>query len=183
MQLSQTVSMLLRALPTGVIALTTFAIAPTLLAAGAASAQPIRFSDSYIGAGVSSGVTNGGQNADAATFGGNIQGRFAVPNTPVSVRGAVLFSGDNAAIMPLVTYDLPVSSNANIYAGAGYSFVDKGGKPTPLGNENAPVLTAGAEAGVGRNVVVYGDAKWGINAYKNSSADAVSFQAGVGYRF
>ena len=184
MLLSQTFSSALRkALPAGLVALSALAIAPAVLSAGAASAQPITFSDSYIGAGVSSGVTNGGQSGDAATIGGNIQGRFAIPNAPVSVRGAVLFSGESAAIMPLLTYDLPVSSNANIYAGAGYSFADKEGKPSPLGNKNAPVLTAGAEAGLGRNVVVYGDAKWGIDAYKNSPADAVSFQAGLGYRF
>lgn len=184
MLFSQTLSLAIRkALPASIIAGAALAIAPAFLFASAASAQPITFSDSYIGAGVSSGVTNGGQNGDAATFGGNIQGRFAIPNAPVSVRGAVLFSGESAAIMPLVTYDLPVSSNANIYAGAGYSFVDKQGKPTPLGNSSAPVLTAGAEAGIGRNVVVYGDAKWGIDAYKKSSADALSFQAGVGYRF
>lgn len=184
MLFSQTLALALRkALPASLIAGAALAIAPAFLSAGAASAQPITFNDSYIGAGVSAGVTNGGQNGDAATIGGNIQGRFAIPNAPVSVRGAVLFGGESAAIMPLVTYDLPVSSNANLYAGAGYSFADKEGKPSPLGNKNAPVLTAGAEAGVGRNVVVYGDAKWGIDAYKNSSADAVSFQAGVGYRF
>ncbi|SRR5579883_878922 len=184
MQLSQTISTVIRkALPAGLVALSALAIAPVVLSAGAASARPITFNDSYIGAGVSAGVTNGGQSGDAATLGGNIQGRFAIPNAPVSVRGAVLFGGESAAIMPLVTYDIPVADNANIYAGAGYSFADKEGKPSPLGNKNAPVLTAGAEAGIGRDVVVYGDAKWGIDAYKNSSADAVSFQAGVGYRF
>jgi hypothetical protein len=184
MQRAQSFSTILRnVLPTGIVALAALAIAPTILSAGAASARPITFNDSYIGAGVSAGVTNGGQNGDAATLGGNIQGRFAVPNAPVSVRGAVLFSDESAAIMPLLTYDVPVSDNANIYAGAGYSFADKEGKPSPLGNKNAPVVTAGAEAGIGRNVVVYGDAKWGIDAYKNSSADALSFQAGLGYRF
>ncbi len=184
MLFSQTLSTIIRkALPASLLTLSALAIVPAVLSAGAASARPITFNDSYVGAGVSSGVTNGGQSGDAATFGGNIQGRFAVPNAPVSVRGAVLFSGESAAIMPLLTYDLPISSNANLYAGAGYSFADKEGKPTPLGNKNAPVLTAGAEAGIGRDIVIYGDAKWGIDAYKNSPADAVSFQAGVGYRF
>jgi hypothetical protein len=184
MLLSKPLSAAIRhALPAGIVTLSALAIAPAVLFAGDASAKPITFSDSYIGAGVSAGVTNGGQNGDAATLGGNIQGRFAVPNAPVSVRGAVLFSSESAAIMPLLTYDLPIASNANIYAGAGYSFADKDGKPTPLGNKNAPVLTAGAEAGIGKNFVVYGDAKWGINAYENSPADALSFQAGVGYRF
>jgi hypothetical protein len=163
--------------------LVTLAIAPAILSASHASAKPITFSDSYIGVGPSAGLTNGGQDGDAATFGGNFQGRFAVPNVPVSVRGAVLFGGENTAIMPMLSYDLPVSSTTNIYAGAGYSFVNQEGEPSPLGNKNAPVVTLGAETGVGQSIVIYGDAKLGVDAYKDSSADAFSLQAGVGYRF
>jgi hypothetical protein len=165
------------------ITLSAGTIAPALIWADSASARPITFDSSYIGAGVSAGVTNGGQTNDAANLGGNIQGRIAIPNAPVSVRGAVLFNGDSAAIVPTLSYDLPISSTANVYAGVGGSFVDKKNQPTPLGNRNAVVVTAGAEAGVAKNVVIYGDAKWGINAYENSTADALSFQAGVGYRF
>lgn len=175
MQLSLKVS-------TAIAALSTLAISSALFA-GSASAKPISFDGSYVGAGVAAGVTNGGQNGDAANLGGNVQGRFAVPNAPVSVRGAVLFSGENAAIMPMVSYDQRITDNTNVYLGAGYSFVDKEGKPSPLGNRNAPVITVGAESGLTKDVVVYGDAKWGINAYKDSPADALSFQAGVGYRF
>lgn len=164
-------------------AVSAIAVGATCLSAGTASAGPIRFDDSYIGAGVSAGVTSGGQGDDAAKLGGNIQGRVAIPKVPVSVRGAVLFSDETSAIMPMVTYDQRISNNANVYVGAGYSFVEQDGKRTPLGNKNAPVITVGAEAGVLKNVVVYGDAKWGIDAYQNSSADALSFQAGVGYRF
>lgn len=166
-----------------IAAFSTLVVGTSLLSVDAASAQPIRFNDSYVGAGVSAGVTNGGQDGDAATLGGNISGRVGLGNAPVSVRGSVLFGGESAAIVPTVTYDQRITNNANLYVGAGYSFMDKEGKPSPLGNDSSVVLTAGAEAGIGRNVVVYGDAKWGIDAYKNSPADAVSFQAGVGYRF
>ena len=166
-----------------IAALAAVLVSPAFLSAGSASAQPIRFDDSYIGAGVSAGVTNGGQGNDGALLGGNIQGRLGIPNAPVSLRGTVLYGGDTAAIIPTISYDQRISNNANVYVGAGYSFVEKEGVRTPLGNKDAVVLTAGAEAGVGKNVVVYGDAKWGIDAYKNSPADAVSFQAGVGYRF
>ncbi|HEY9617795.1 MAG TPA: outer membrane beta-barrel protein [Microcoleaceae cyanobacterium] len=153
------------------------------LAANSASAQPIRFTDTYVGAGVAGGVTSGGQGDDGANFGGNIQGRIGIKQAPVSVRGAVIFNGDNSTIVPSVTYDQRISDNANVYAGVGYSFVQKDGKNTPLGNKDAVVLTVGAEAAVIPRVVVYGDAKWGIDAYQNSSADSLSFQAGVGYRF
>ncbi|MBE9127784.1 MULTISPECIES: hypothetical protein [unclassified Coleofasciculus] len=164
-------------------ALAATAIAPVLLSADMASAKPTGTDANYIGAGVSAGVANGGQDGDAATFGGNIQGRITTSKAPVSLRGAVLFSDDTSAIMPIVSYDVPVTNNANLYVGAGYSFVEKDGEPTPLGNNDAPVVTVGGEAQFGRNIVVYGDAKWGIDAYQNSPADALSFQGGAGYRF
>lgn len=164
-------------------ALATLAIAPLLLSANPAAAEIRGFDGSYIGAGPAAGATNGGNSNDAATFGGNIQGRFAVPNTPVSVRGSVLFTDKTSALMPVLSYDLPVAPNTNVYAGVGYSFVQNPGTVTPLGNQNAVVLTTGVESEVVKNIVVYGDAKYGINAYQNSSASALSFQAGLGYRF
>ena len=164
-------------------ALAATVIAPALLSAGSASAKPVGTDANYIGAGVSAGVTNGGQTGDAATFGGNIQGRFTTQKAPVSVRGAVIFSEETSAIIPMVSYDVPVTNNANVYVSAGYSFVESNGKPTPVGNQDAPVIAVGAEAQVGQNIVVYGDTKLGINAYQNSPASAVSFQAGAGFKF
>jgi hypothetical protein len=76
-----------------------------------------------------------------------------------------------------------VAKNTNVYVGGGYSFVEKDGVHTPMGNKSAPVVTLGAESSITRDIVVYGDAKWGINAYQNSTADSISLQGGVGYRF
>lgn len=163
--------------------LTVLASAPIFMSAGQASAQPTGTRGNYIGAGVSAGVTNGGQTGDAATLGGNIQGRYAIPNTPLSARGAILFSDETSAIMPMLSYDIPVTNRANVYLGAGYSFVEKNGKPTPLGNKDAVVLTTGVETEVTKNIMLYSDAKLGINAYENTTAPAVSFQAGAAYRF
>ncbi len=138
---------------------------------------------SYIGAGISAGVTNGGRQNDAATLGGNVQGRYAIKNTPVSIRGAALFGGDSVAIVPTLTYDAPIAKNTNLYIGGGYAFQTEDGQASQLGNQNAPVVTVGAESQVAKNTVIYTDAKWGIDAYKGSDADAISLQAGVGYRF
>jgi hypothetical protein len=137
----------------------------------------------YIGAGISAGVTNGGRQNDAAVFGGNVQGRYAIPNAPVSIRGAALFGGDSAALVPTLTYDAPIAKNTNLYFGGGYSFLTDEGQASQLGNQNAPVITLGAESAVAKNTVVYGDAKFGIDAYKGSDSDALSLQAGVGYSF
>lgn len=161
----------------------TLAVLPVLLSGSTASAQTKGTNASYIGAGTSFGATNGGQGNDAATFGGNIQGRFAIPNAPVSVRGSVLFTDKTSAIMPILSLDLPIAQNTNVYAGAGYSFVQNQNATTPLGNRDSVVLTTGIESEVVSNIVVYGDAKYGISAYQNSPASALSFQLGLGYRF
>ncbi|BAY18048.1 hypothetical protein NIES21_38910 [Anabaenopsis circularis NIES-21] len=158
-------------------------VASIVFSAGIAAAQTTGTNGSYIGAGIAAGATSGGQRNDDAQFGGNVQGRYAVPNAPVSVRGAVLFGGDTTSLMPIVTYDAPIAKNTNVYLGGGYSFLTNEGHNTPLGNRNAPVVTLGVESEVSKNIIAYGDAKWGIDAYKNSDADAVSFQAGLGYRF
>lgn len=138
---------------------------------------------SYVGAGLSAGVTNGGQDNTGATLGGNIQGRYAIENVPVSLRGAILFTDENVALIPTISYDLPIGDQVNAYLGLGYSFVENNANATPLGNQNSLVLTLGSEALVSQNIMVYGDAKWGIDAYENSPASAVSLQAGLGYKF
>ncbi len=158
-------------------------LAPAFLGAGSASAQPVRFDGSYIGAGASAGVTNGGRDNDAAVFGGNVQGRFAVPGAPVSVRGSVLFTGDNSAVIPSLTYDLPLNSKTNVYGGAGYSFVQNNNRSSQIGNKDSAVLTVGVESQVAKGVVVYSDAKYGINAYQGSGAGSLSVNAGVGLQF
>jgi hypothetical protein len=163
-------------------AIATLIALPVLLVPRMAMAQP-GMTGSYVGAGIAGGVTNGGQTDEDAVFGGNIQGRFAIPKTPISARGAVLFGGKTSAIVPTLTYDAPIGRNTNLYVGAGYSFISEDGERTQLGNRDAAVITAGVESEVAKSVIVYGDAKWGIDAYENSSADALTLQGGVGFRF
>lgn len=167
-------------------ALSALAITPLFLTSGIAFAETVQEKGtdaSYIGGGAAAGVTNGGQNGDAATLGYQIQGRYAIPNAPVSLRGAILASDETSAIMPMVSVDVPVMKNTNVYFGAGYSFVEDDGQPTPLGNDDAPVLAVGAETQIGSHLVIYGDTKLGIDAYQNSPASALSIQLGAGYAF
>ncbi|MCY6494562.1 hypothetical protein [Leptolyngbya sp. GGD] len=154
------------------------------LNAGADSAQTAPHYDrSYVGAGISGGILSSGRGNDDTSFSGTVQGRFAIPNTPVSARGSVLFTGDNSPIIPTLTYDARLNDKSNVYVGAGYSFVQNGGVTSPIGNQDAAVLTAGVESQVAKGVVVYSDAKYGINAYRGSDAGALSLQAGVGLEF
>lgn len=168
--------------------LSALAIAPILLAHNPASAETKGTDATYVGAGISGGVTGGGHSNDGPNVGGNIQGRVAIPGSPipVSVRGVVDFNDKNSAVIPMVTYDMPIANNTNLYVGGGYQFVQHQDSTTPgtsLGNKNAPVVTAGVETQVGQNLVLYGDAKLGIKAYQNSPASAASINAGAGLRF
>ncbi|MBD2681324.1 MULTISPECIES: outer membrane beta-barrel protein [Nostoc] len=149
----------------------------------AADAAPVGMKGDYIGTGISSGITSGGRSGEDAQVGGDIQGRVAISHTPLSVRGSFLFDNKTTATIPTITYDIPIAKNTNFYAGAGYSFIGKQDDDTPLGNRNSPVLDAGVETAINKNLVAFGDGKLGLKAYQDSNADAVSFQLGVGYRF
>jgi Outer membrane protein beta-barrel domain len=154
----------------------------TLVSMQSASAAPVRFTGSYVGGGVTGGVLESGTSTGTRTFGGNINARIALPNVPVSVRGNVQFANTNSAIVPTVTYDQGLSDKTNVYAGAGYSFVQNTGQNSPLGNRNSVVLNAGVESEVAKGLVVYGDAKYGLKAFTNGKG-ALAVGAGVGLKF
>ncbi|MFN6517126.1 MAG: outer membrane beta-barrel protein [Nostoc sp. CreGUA01] len=166
-------------------ALSSLVVAPVLLSPDQASAQTKKGTDaSYVGAGIAAGVTSGGQGTnDDATFGGNVTGRLKLGNTPFSARGNVLWSDQTTAIIPEVSVDVPIANRTNAYLTGGYSFVERDGSATPIGNRDAVVLGAGVESEVANNFLVYTNAKVGISAYQNSDTPAVSINAGLGYSF
>ena len=163
--------------------LSALAIAPILGSSFAASAKPTGTDANYVGVGASANPFNGGQDGDAAAIGGVIQGRYAVPKTPVSVRGSVQFTNETSTIIPTITYDQAITNNANVYVGLGYGIHEAEGKPSTFGNKSAPVVTAGVEAEVAKDIVVFSDAKLGIKPYQNSPASSVSVNVGIGYGF
>lgn len=165
-------------------ALSSFLIAPILLNPSQASAETQKGTNaSYVGAGLAAGVTNGGENNDAANLGGNITGRVKLGNTPFSARGNVLWNDQTTAITPEVSVDVPIAKGTNAFVTGGYSFVEKNGSPTPIGNRDAVVVGAGIESEVANNFLIYTNAKVGLSAYQNSPASAVSINGGIGYRF
>ncbi|MGH1394407.1 MAG: hypothetical protein ACRAVC_10280 [Trichormus sp.] len=138
---------------------------------------------SYVGAGFAAGVTEGGQTNDAPNFGGNLTGRVKLGNTPFSARGNILWNDKTSAIIPELSVDVPIANRTNAFVTGGYSFVEKNGSPTPLGNRDAVVVGAGIESEVANNFLVYTNAKVGLRAYENSPASAISINGGIGYRF
>jgi len=158
-------------------------VAPALLTAGSATGQTVRgMTGSYLGGGATVGL-NGEVGNNDANFGGNVQGRYALTQAPVSLRGAALITSDNVNLVPTVTYDLGVAPNTNVYLGGGYSFATDEGKTSALGNQNAAVLTAGVETAVQRNIALYSDVKVAIDGVSNSNKTPVSIQVGAAYRF
>lgn len=138
---------------------------------------------SYVGAGLSVGITNSGQGEEGAKVGGTIQGRYAFPNLPFSFRGAIQFNDVASTIMPIISYDLPMNKNTNLYLGAGYGFHDTPGKSSTFGNTDAPLLTVGLESNLSDKIIIFGDTKLGIEPYQNTGVSSVSVQLGAGYRF
>jgi outer membrane autotransporter protein len=163
--------------------LSVLVVAPALLAANSASAQTVRgMEGSYLGGGASVGL-NGESDSNDANFGGNVQGRFDIPQAPVSVRGAALITGNSVNLVPTVTVDLGVAPNTNVYLGGGYSFATNEGATSALGNKNSAVLTAGVETAVRRNIALYSDVKVALDGVANSNKTPVSVQVGAAYRF
>ncbi|GAB4141967.1 MAG: hypothetical protein Fur0046_18210 [Cyanobacteria bacterium J069] len=180
------------------------AIAPLLLQVPAAQADPSGFAGSYIGSTVSNSefesslqsvalsgssaawlmeqALNAGRIAPGQTAAPDtqFQGRLDLPNSPISIRGTVVLNQDIEAVMPGLTYDVPVGNAANVYAGAGYAIVRPGAQ-TPLGDRNGVVITTGVEASVGRRVVVYGDFRY--RPGPAATTENMQMQLGIGHRF
>lgn len=113
----------------------------------------------------------------------HFQGRIDLPNSRFSLRGTVYLGRDNDVIMPNVTYDMPIGGNANIYAGAGYAFVEQNGVPTPLGDRDGVMVTTGAEAAINRHIVIYGNVGIRPNFETGLESSPVRLQLGIGHRF
>ncbi|MBD2666438.1 hypothetical protein B6N60_02479 [Richelia sinica FACHB-800] len=167
-----------------IAAVSALVISPMILSAEKAAAETQKGTDaSYVGAGISAGVTEGGKTNDAPSVGGNLTGRLKLGNTPFSARGNVLWNDQTSAIIPEVSLDVPIAHKTNAFITGGYSFVDKNGLSTPLGNRDSFVVGAGVESEFAKNFLVYTNAKLGINAYEDSPASAVSINGGIGFRF
>ncbi|HYW20199.1 MAG TPA: hypothetical protein VE956_12985 [Nodularia sp. (in: cyanobacteria)] len=165
-------------------ALSSLVVAPLIINAGQASAQPKKGTNaSYVGVGLTGGLTNGGDERNEANFGGNLTGRVKLGNTPVSARGHVIWNNESTSIIPELSVDVPIARGTNGFATVGYSFIEKNGVPTPIGNKDAVVVGAGVESEVGKNFLVYTNAKVGLRSYENSDGSAVTINGGVGLRF
>jgi hypothetical protein len=137
---------------------------------------------SYIGVGGTAGLSSGGNGGNKA--GGVVAVRYRLMELPISLRAQALIS-DRTAIVPTVSYDLPLNWQTDAYLGAGVSFpTGNGTTASPVGEKTSFVLQPGIDYSFPNgNVVLFGNAIIAFDAYRNSGGTATSVQGGLGIRF
>jgi len=119
---------------------------------------------------------------DGRQLGGVIAVRYKILELPVSLR-AQAFVGANTAVVPTVSYDLPLNWQTDAYLGAGVVFAG-GDTPSPVGNQTSFALQPGIDYAIpNSNTVIFGNAIIAFDAYRSGGGNAVSVQGGVGLRF
>lgn len=129
---------------------------------------------SYIGVGGSVGT---GEDTNAA---GVISARYKLLELPISLR-AQAFVGDGAALVPTVSYDIPINWQTDTYIGAGVSLADG---DTPVGEKTSFALQPGIDYVLPNSeFVLFGNAIIAFDADRDDGGAAVSVQGGVGLQF
>lgn len=131
---------------------------------------------SYVGVGPTVGVI------DDMQVGGVVAVRYKLLKSPISFRTQALI-GKNTAVVPTVSYDVPLNWQTDAYLGAGVVLAG-GDNSSPLGNKVSFALQPGIDYVVpNSNTVIFGNAIIAFDAYRDGGGAAVSVQGGVGYRF
>ncbi|HEY9879905.1 MAG TPA: hypothetical protein V6D29_15735 [Leptolyngbyaceae cyanobacterium] len=175
-------------------------VTPTFLSASAQA----QMTGSYVGVpldsaltpGTGSGLIDGNSSNPAATIlqsvlqptsqpaqtgtGVQYQGRMDLPDSNLSVRGSVYVDSESSAVLPTLSYDMSVRQGTNVYAGAGVALVNGS---TPIGDRNGLVINAGAESEVLPGLVLFGDAKMGVNTDSAQGNSPMRLQVGIGRRW
>ncbi|NJR65357.1 MAG: hypothetical protein HC772_08650 [Leptolyngbyaceae cyanobacterium CRU_2_3] len=168
----------------GAIALSSLAFGGFLLSAATPVAAQAAYG-SYIGVGGSVNVANDSSNGGNPA-GGVVAIRYRLLEVPISLRAQALIS-DRTAIVPTVSYDVPLNWQTDAYIGAGVAFQGGSSSNTnssPLGDQTSFVLQPGIDYSFpSSNLVLFGNAIIAFDAYKNSGGTAASVQGGLGLRF
>jgi hypothetical protein len=131
---------------------------------------------SYVGIGPTVGLTDGTQ------LGGVLAFRYKLLETPISFRTQALI-GRGTAVVPTVSYDIPLNWQTDAYLGAGL-VLTSGDTPSPGGNKISFALQPGIDYVIpNSNTVIFGNAIIAFDAYRNTGGTALSLQGGVGLKF
>ena len=131
---------------------------------------------SYVGIGPTVGFT------DYSQLGGVLAFRYKLLETPISFRTQALI-GKGTAIVPAVSYDIPLNWQTDAYLGAGL-VINSSDAVSPVGNKISLALQPGIDYVIpNSNTVIFGNAIIAFDATRNSGNMAVSLQGGVALRF
>ncbi len=151
--------------------------------AGATPASAQAAYGSYVGVGGSLGLTDGDGVTEDNSNGAVIAARYRLLEVPVSLRAQVLIS-DATAVVPTVSYDIPLSWYTDAYIGAGVAFQDSNTDTSPIGNQTSFVIQPGVDHRIPRSrLVLFGNAIIAFDAYRAGGGTAAAIQGGVGVRF
>lgn len=136
---------------------------------------------SYIGVGGNLGFSQA-ETQDGRQFGGVVSVRYKMLKLPISLRSQALL-GSGQAIVPAVSYDLPLNWQTDAYVGAGVA-LPLTSTESPLGNKTSLVIQPGIDYALpNSNAILFGNAVVSLDAYKEGGGAAVSIQGGIGWRF
>ena len=135
---------------------------------------------SYIGIGGSFGLTEAnGEGRENSLL---LAARYKFLRLPVSLRAQGLIGSDGSAFVPTLSYDIPITWDADLYVAAGGSFVT--GDNTPVGDRSSFAIQPGLDYSIPNSeLVVFGNAIIAFDAYRDEDKAAVSLQGGIGIRF
>jgi len=161
------------------VTLTTTVLASVAFTPTSASAQAAY--GSYVGVGGTFGIEEDDR-GEGRQFGGVLAVRYKLLELPVSLRAQALI-GAGTAVVPTISYDVPLNWQTDVYLGAGAAFAS-GDTPSPVGDKTSFALQPGIDYVVpGGSTVLFGNAIIAFDAYRNGGGTAVSVQGGVGLRF
>ena len=136
---------------------------------------------SYMGVGLTYGG-NEDNRGEGEQFGGVIGVRYKLLEAPISLRTQSLI-GAGTAIVPTVSYDIPINWQTDIYLGAGASFAT-GDSPSPVGDQTSFAIQPGIDFMVpDENTVLFGNAIVTFDAFREGGGSAFSLQGGMGLQF
>jgi len=137
---------------------------------------------SYIGVG--GGLGHESDDDGQLDVAGVIAARYKFLKSPISARAQLFIDRDSVAIVPTVSYDIPVSWQLEPYIGGGVAFATNG---SIVGDGVSFVLQPGVDYAIpNTQLVVFGNALVAFDAYDGGDKDgdtAVSIQTGVGWQF
>lgn len=160
------------------------ALGVNLLTTEQASAQAAY--GSYVGIGGAFGLSSGDDAAGEDSSSGVVLAfRYRILEAPISLRAQALI-GNGVALVPTVSYDIPLNWQTDLYVGAGISLPlgSDTDRPTPVGNQTAFVLQPGVDYSFPfSDLVLFGNAIIAFDAYEVGGDTAFSLQGGLGLRF